>query len=144
MSLQTSAVLPAHRWTLPSAACISWAGQALETSSLFLASCPCSLLLPTAGSCRDCSCLLLAGSPPPLASFSGHGMFFCSLPTELRPHHSLALKAAMAPALSGPFLTSLLETWAQACAAHPVGLAVPCLQASGASVTVFLTFGLEN
>ena len=51
----------------------------------------------------------------------------CSVPAELWPHHSLALRAAMAPALSGPSLTSLLETWAQARAAFPAGLAVPCL-----------------
>ena len=80
------------------------------------------------------------GSPPLLLWPASQvtGMFFCSLPAELWPHHSLALKAAMAPALLGPSLTSFLETWAQACTAYPV--AVPCLQAFRASITAFLTY----
>ena len=84
------------------------------------------------------------GSPPLLLWPASQVtcMFFCSLPAELWPHHSLALKAAMAPALLGPSLTSFLETWAQACTAYPV--AVPCLQAFRASITAFLTFGLEK
>lgn len=121
------AVLPAHRWMLPLAIFISWAGQAPGASSLFPASYPCSLVLPTAGACRDCSWLLLAAPSAPLASFSGHGHVLLLFAGRAVATSLLALKAAMAPALSGPSLTSLLETWAQARAAFPVGLAVPCL-----------------